>query len=81
MNGVSVFRYGLLIVLMVIGVTAMAEPDPDGSPARGLQVERTEGDSSLVLKEVNASLNLSPKGLWQIVLAYKIANNGGAIRP
>jgi hypothetical protein len=76
MNGVSVFRYGLLIVLMVIGVTAMAEPDPEGSPARGLQVERTEGDSSLVLKEVNASLNLSPKGLWQIVLAYKIANNG-----
>ena len=41
MNGVSVFRYGLLIVLMVIGVTAMAEPDPEGSPARGLQVERT----------------------------------------
>ena len=76
MSVVSVLRYGLLAALMVVGVTAVAEPDPDGSPARSLSVQRVEEDPLAKVSHISASLNLSEEGLWQIVLSYRVTNLG-----
>ena len=72
----SVLRYGLLAALMVVSVTAVAEPDPDGWPARSLSVQRVEEDPLAKVSHISASLNLSEEGLWQIVLSYRVTNLG-----
>jgi hypothetical protein len=76
MSVVSVLRYGLLAALMVVGATAVAEPDPEGSPARSLSVQRVEEDPLAKVSHISASLNLSEEGLWQIVLSYRVTNLG-----
>lgn len=76
MNVVKGFRSGVLAVLMLFGVSAMAEPDPEGSPARGLNVQRIDEDPLVKVSHISASLNLSAEGLWQIVLSYRVTNLG-----
>lgn len=70
-------------VVIAVGSTspALAEPDPEGSPARTLRVTAVEGDAAIALSQLRATLNRSPHGQWQIVLSYKVANRTAGVVP